>query len=263
MSASPSSAHATATHASPLPPEEPLDVTLTPRVLGAIAISLILAFAVLINITGDRGDTDTASATTRSASPSGPTFDPSTPATIKLPSFPGAPPGAPTDDFNRPEAPLGPPWTTSGSWPVRNDSVYGETPTDAEFSFAIRQMASGDGDVSAVAKGVAANGGMVFRHSDDENYFAFLPAPQQRSWLLVKVEKGKSAIVEQVKPALTVPGVRATVTLSGNEIVLKLNGREEATHTSPFNATATGAGFRTGATAGGMVPRWDDFYAVP
>src|SRR5690242_148898 len=150
-------------------------------------------------------------------------------------------------------------WTSlSGTWGILGNQAYCSAGAAATNSAAVVDALSADGTLSVTlaTDGTPANSaGVVFRATDDNNYWLFTS-----SNALFKRVSG-SFVSMASGSATSAPGDIFSVVMSGNSILCKKNGTTIAAVTDAFNVTATKHGLRsynnqTGVhySAASMVP---------
>lgn len=258
------------------------ELRLSPSLIIAVSVALLIVAGIVVSfVSGQEDETSSPPTLPPSGSPTapappagppgattppgGPTAPPGGPTPSSRPplrTFPGKPPGQPTDSFDRPNGPLAAPWRTTGTWEVQNRALKLTKGDPKEFVFAVRDLTSPDGVVSATLRGPASSGGVVLRYTDPKNYLVISPAVQKKQWILVKVVNGKAEVLKSFWPAPVVTNTVLTVTMKGEKLQVSLNGKDLGTATTDFNVTAKGAGFRAKVLEGAPTPRWDDFYGA-
>lgn len=253
--------------------EESDELNLSPKaIVGILVAAVVLVVALIFLSSGGESDDGSDQASDNppvsTGGQSGSVPPKSTPsATGKpVPAGPkeptGGPSGSPTDDFNQPDGPVGPPWMAIGGW-VREGGVLSlKDPAEGLNQIAVRDMGSANGTVSAVVVGIPNRSGLAFRYKDQENYWLLSPAKNYATWTLHKVVDGDISPVATAGFSATGKNTTVNVITDGQDIRVQVDGIERLAVTSDTHQEATMAGFVVTADNLDSV-KWDSFYAIP
>jgi hypothetical protein len=176
------------------------------------------------------------------------------------------------DDFDRPDdsdrlgtAPTGQPWEApSGTWGVVDQEAYVSNPNPDEWgrSWAVTDLGSSDGSVSATATTMAKGWGIVFRYRGPFNYWMLQASPEYATYNLVKVVDGELEPIAQngIGLAPIEDGTKVGVEFEGPMIRILLNDEIAAVFRDTALQSATKVGLIVSA-GGADTARWDDFAA--
>jgi hypothetical protein len=176
------------------------------------------------------------------------------------------------DDFDRPDnaetlgrAATGQQWETpSGTWGIADQQARVVTPNPNELgrSWAVTELGSGDGSVSATASRMTNGWGLLFRYRGPFNYWMLFGSTEYGTYNLVKVVDGKSESVTSggIGLAPVKNGTRVGVQFRGPTISILLNDQIVGVYRDPALQNATKVGMVV-SSGGASAARWDDFTA--
>jgi len=151
----------------------------------------------------------------------------------------------------------------SGTWGISSNAAYEPGAVNGAQHAVVTDSGLSDCVVQVtvpVLSGLSGNAGVVFRATDDSNYWRFvIGGATDNNWYFQKKVAGSFSLVG------TGGGVAAgdvlRVVLGGNTITVFKNGTQMATTTDSFNSTATKHGMSNSASSAGQgtVARLDDF----
>ena len=164
-----------------------------------------------------------------------------------------------TDNFNRAGPAIlgstpsdsGGTWAGNGTWTIfSNTATKSATPATSEVAYLESSVA----DVDVVATMTATgNAGLVARLSDTSNYIYARCA--DFNVIIYKVVAGTFTQLGSTYSGITAVSDVWTLSVSGNDLILKQNGTARVTTSDAHNNTATKHGFG----AFGIDSGWDDF----
>jgi hypothetical protein len=192
------------------------------------------------------------------------------------PTESAAPPLASTatvaDDFDRPDssdalgsASTGQQWEMpAGTWGVADEKAYVAIRNANEFgrSWAVLDLGSGNGSVSAKAATMANGWGIVFRYRGPFNYWMLQASTEVATYNLVKVVDGELEPVADggIGLAPIRDGTKVGVEFQGQTITISMNDQTVALFRDPHLQNETKVGMIV--SSGGVdTARWDDFTA--
>lgn len=160
-------------------------------------------------------------------------------------------PDAPTLDYDN--APLF--LVTSGSFQI--DQGRAKSSSDTESVAVASLPGNVVGAVSMAVFDAQSGSGVVVRYQDPANYWLVTPHPSHGTWSLVKVENGTSTTMTETANAFGTENVNVAVQTTGDNMVIRFNGRMETVLAHPFLAEVPATGFL--AAAGDANTSFDDF----
>jgi len=245
--------------------------------IGGVAVLVVLIVVAIVLSSGGGGKDKSGSTTTTSDDLSNVTVAGGTPAsTAPVVTAPIGPGGDvkllaksdAIDPFDTDTADgLGQLGTTgawrvlSGQWSViGGEARVAATPggTNGQASLALAPKASADVRAQVSLPKLILNEGLVFRATDERNYWIFVASPQYSTFTLAHVVDGKRNIV--ANSGLTTTKKHAAtigVNAQGATIEVLVNGAVVKTVTDPD--TTRGTGFGLGALPGATVASFDQF----
>jgi hypothetical protein len=176
------------------------------------------------------------------------------------------------DDFARPDnidtlgtTITGQLWEApAGTWGLIDQQAHVATPNANESgrSWAVTDLGSGNGSVTATAATMAQGWGIVFRYRGPFNYWMLQASTEYATYNLVKVVDGE---LESVAPggiglAPIRDGTKVGVEFQGPAITIMLDDQSVAIFRDPHLQNATKVGMIV-SPGGVATARWDDFTA--
>ena len=150
----------------------------------------------------------------------------------------------------------------SGTWGISSNAAYEPGAVPVTQHAAVIDSGLSDCVVQVtvpVLSGLSGNAGVIFRATDDSNYWRFvIGGATDNNWYFQKKVAGSFSLVGTGAGRAT--GDVLKVVLGGNTITVFKNGTQMATTTDSFNSTATKHGLaNSSSSSGGTVARFDDF----
>ncbi len=164
-----------------------------------------------------------------------------------------------------PQTDTGQDWeiTAGGAWATQDGHAYvtKANKDGAGKTFALVDLKSSSGGVSADVSKIAPGWGLVFRYKNAYNYWMLVASPKFGSYNLMKIDEGKSTAMGSSGLAKQEPGTSVGVTFVGGTVTILVN------NTPMFTVKGAGAkpdGTKVGlvlADATGVDAQWGPFTA--
>lgn len=228
--------------------------------VGLVAASLIVGVVVAAVITS----------AAQSPPPGRPTQAPKVVvATAPSTTTPVGSPAVLSDMFDRPDVagglgslPSGPPWQVlAGTWGIANQQAYLSAPT-ADQGVAVVTIGRPVASAQIRVADVVAGAGLVFAYADPADYWALRAVPSYGTWNVVQVVGGTSRDMGNLGLVPIAGGTMVSATVTGDQVVIAIDGQVARTVTSPAPIGGQGAGITVSGSDARMA-RFEDFGVTP